>query len=62
LKDYTRTKEILVAHNQIHIAEFAIILIKLAVLYLNFGKISDCVNNCLEALKIFDDNMGNEQD
>jgi tetratricopeptide (TPR) repeat protein len=39
LKEYSRTKDILQAHNQTHIPEHGVILLKLAVLYLNFGKI-----------------------
>ncbi len=54
LKEYTKTKEILTLHNQAHISEYAIILLKLSVLYLNFGKVSDCVNSSLEALNIFE--------
>ena len=38
------------------------ILLKMSLLYLNFGKMKDCVMNSLEALKIFDTNGGSEQD
>lgn len=30
------------------------ILFKIGLLYLNFGKIGECVSNALEAMKIFD--------
>jgi hypothetical protein len=32
--------------------------LKLSLLYLNFGKISDCVGSSLDALKVFDANGG----
>lgn len=34
----------------------------MSLLYLNFGKIKDCVMNSFEALKIFDGNGGSEKD
>lgn len=37
-------------------------MLKLSILSLNFGKISECVVNALEALKIIDTNGGNEED
>lgn len=62
LKEYIRTKQILESHNQTGIPEYGVILLKLSILYLNFGKISDCVGSALEALKIFDTNGGSEDD
>lgn len=62
LREYNKTKEILMIHQQTQISEFAVILLKLAVLFLNFGKITEAVNHSLEALKIFDGNQGTEQD
>ena len=49
-------------HEQMTIPEYGVILLKLSILYLNFGKISDCVAHSLEALKIFDTNGGSEED
>ena len=34
-------------------------MLKMAVLFLNFGKISEAVNHALEALEIFDANQAN---
>ena len=48
-------------HKQNSIPEYGIILLKLSLLYLNFGKIGDCVGSALEALKIIDTNGGNEE-
>ena len=62
LKEYLKTKQILADHNQTTIPEYAVILLKLTLLYLNFGKIGDCVGCGLQALKIFDANGGSEQD
>lgn len=54
LKEYSQTKEILLSHQQTTIAEYGVILLKLSLLYLNFGKISEAINHSLQALKIFD--------
>lgn len=54
LKEYIRTHQILLAHAQTQIPEYGIILLKLALLNLNFGKVADCVNGSLEALKVFE--------
>ena len=61
IREYTKTKEILESHKQNSIPEYGIILLKLSLLYLNFGKIGDCVSSALEALKIIDTNGGNEE-
>ena len=45
-----------------NIPEYGIILLKMALLFLNFGKIKDCVMNGFEALKVFDTNGGSEKD
>ena len=37
-------------------------MLKLSTLYLNFGKIVDCVSYALENLKIIDNNGGNPTD
>lgn len=57
-----KTKQILEQHRQTSIPEYGVILLKLSLLYLNFGKISECVGNSLAALKIFDTNGGSEQE
>ena len=59
LRQYSRVKEILMAHQQTMIAQYAVIMLKMAVLFLNFGKISEAVNHALEALEIFDANQAN---
>jgi len=62
LKEYNQTKDILLAHQQTSIAEYGVILFKLSLLYLNFGKINEAINYSLEALKIFDGTQANEED
>jgi len=47
LKEYIQTKEILQSHQQTSIAEYGVILLKLSLLYLNFGKISEAINHSL---------------
>ena len=62
LKEYSRTRDVLTAHGQTGIAEYATILLKLALLCLNFGKVPECLDHSLEAIRIFEEVQGSEED
>ena len=47
LKEFSQTKDVLVVNGQTQIAEYGVILLKLSVLYLNFGKIFEAVSHAL---------------
>jgi tetratricopeptide (TPR) repeat protein len=53
LEQYEQTKKILINSGQTSIPEFGIILLKISLICLSFGKIGDCVSNALEAERIF---------
>jgi tetratricopeptide (TPR) repeat protein len=62
LKEYLKTKQTLEMHKQHSTPEYGTVLLKLALLFLSFGKVSDCVGSSLEALKIFNANEQHEEE
>ena len=40
-------------HNKTNIPEYGVILLKIALLCLNFGELTECIANALEAESIF---------
>jgi hypothetical protein len=47
LKEYNKTKHILINHHKTTIPEYGIILLKISLLCLNFGELTECLANAI---------------
>jgi tetratricopeptide (TPR) repeat protein len=54
LTNYLKTKDVLASNKRTHTREFGVVLLKLAILELNFGKISQAIDYGLDCLGIFE--------
>jgi hypothetical protein len=51
-----KCKVILSDHQQANAFEYGVVLTKISKIQISFGKTVECVNNCLEAIRIFEVN------